>query len=149
MKTKVTTLNIRSTKGAEVIVKVTRSMETYTRTTAEDGVEVTEHYDTSNIEMTLEGKTYNVKTGTYKSYLLLISDKDHVAVSISKEDCDKIINLTMEDILAGDEPEKEEKKEESDPIMNIPERKRRKLERNYDNLWNEGGDGYNPYRVHE
>ena len=55
----------------------------------------------------------------------------------------------MEDILAGDEPEKEEKKEESDPIMNIPERKRRKLERNYDNLWNEGGDGYNPYRVHE
>lgn len=146
---KITTLNIKSTKGTEVMVTVVRTMEISKHLSAEDGIEVSDEIEFSHISMTMEGKTYtHVQTGTYKDMLILIDNEDHAAVSISKENYDKIVALTMENILK-DEKSEETEKEESDPVMNIPEQERRKLERNYDNLYNEGGDGYNPYRIHE
>ena len=146
---KITILKIKSTKGTEVTVTIVRTMEGNNHLYAEDGIEVSDGIAFSHISMVLEGKTYtHVQTGTYKGMLILIDNKDHAAVSISKEDYDKIVALTMEDIL-NEEKSEEEEKEESDSAMNIPEQERRRLERNYDNLYNEGGDGYNPYRIHE
>lgn len=133
---KVTKLNIRSTKGAEITVIVTRCQGVSTRISGEDGIEYKEKYDYHTISLVYNGKEMTGASITiYKGMYLLIID--HViAVGISKEDYNNIEHLSNEHLT----------KDKEDNIDYKKEAENYKKAKVYDKEFNEGGEGFNPYR---